>query len=162
MRLFCSWGKQRHLLTPEGLAAYHRRLARIHAAKVHREFQQQVKNLQRVLEPIGTSERHPGAQVRSAVISHLLTVEDFLKSIYHFFKCVDMSRSKESTACEDSEESGSSHKHPLRPSFDRALTGYLMCIDCGHNGIPNEGEAQHLALHLRAAGFSRTTTGSAT
>lgn len=149
-------------LTPEGLAAYHRRLARIHAAKVHREFQQQVKNLQRVLEPIGTSERHPGAQVRSAVISHLLTVEDFLKSIYHFFKCVDMSRSKESTACEDSEESGSSHKHPLRPSFDRALTGYLMCIDCGHNGIPNEGEAQHLALHLRAAGFSRTTTGSAT
>jgi len=43
----------------------------------------------------------------------------------------------------------------MRPTLDRSVTGYVMCIDCGHNGILSEGEAQHLALHLKAAKFGK-------
>merc|ERR1712113_412856 len=64
----------------------------------------------------------------------------------------------------DDSEDGSNSGHsgrpqvpaqPLRPTLDRASVGYVVCIDCGHNGVLSEGEQQHLALHLRAARFGK-------
>ena len=37
----------------------------------------------------------------------------------------------------------------MAPAIDRDLAGYVACLNCGHNGVLSEGEAQHLALHLR-------------
>jgi len=43
-----------------------------------------------------------------------------------------------------------------QPAIDHAMAGYIMHIDCGHNGIMDEVDLRQLALHLRAARFGRT------
>lgn len=102
-----------------------------------------------------------------AVLGHLREIETFISSIYRFFKCVDLASDdaglseagfagvSSSAVDADSSEEGAADPQPRppRPIFDRALTGYGCWVDCGHNGILSEGEAQHFALHLRAAGF---------
>jgi len=45
-----------------------------------------------------------------------------------------------------------------QPNIDHATSGYIMHVDCGHNGMLDEVELRQLSLHLRAAGFSRTAT----
>lgn len=44
----------------------------------------------------------------------------------------------------------------LLPKIDHTLSGYIMHVDCGHNGLLDEVELRQLNLHLRAAGFGRT------
>merc|ERR1712012_1124660 len=48
----------------------------------------------------------------------------------------------------------------MRSMVDRSIIGYVMCINCGHNGTLHKGEAQHLALHLRAARFGKYADGT--
>lgn len=43
----------------------------------------------------------------------------------------------------------------LRPMLDRSFTGYLVTLDCGHNGLLGEGELHQLAMHLKHAGFGK-------
>jgi len=43
-----------------------------------------------------------------------------------------------------------------QPNIDHATSGYIMHVDCGHNGLLDEDELRQLSLHLSAAGFGRT------
>lgn len=43
-----------------------------------------------------------------------------------------------------------------QPKIAHAISGYIMHVDCGHNGLLDEVELRQLGLHLRAAGFGRT------
>jgi len=43
-----------------------------------------------------------------------------------------------------------------QPAIDHTTAGYIMHIDCGHNGAMDEVDLRQLALHLRAARFGQT------
>ncbi|CAJ1353905.1 unnamed protein product [Effrenium voratum] len=151
-------------LTPQRLADYHRQMARFGVAKARRDFRQYMTVLQRNLEASVAQNECP---LSGAVLQHLREVESFLTTIYRFFKCVDMGGGEERTeggdvrqsvssppeaASDDSEEGP---KTAPKPSLDRGVAGYVACLNCGHNGVLSEGEAQHLALHLRSARFGK-------
>jgi len=65
---------------------------------------------------------------------------------------VPLSDSSDEKFVEGLKESGA----VLQPKIDHATTGYIMHVDCGHNGLLDEVELRQLSLHLRAAGFGRT------
>jgi len=164
-------------LTPDRLAAYHRHLSRAFVAQARREFRQYLSTIRRSLESLPRDDGTPSAQLITTVLAHLREIEGFLTCIYRFFKCVDLAGSSsgvpppapesftprgagaapaDAAASDDSEEGREHHSsRPLRPTLDRSLVGYVMCIDCGHNGILSQGESQHLALHLKNARFGK-------
>mmetsp|Transcript_101256 Transcript_101256/g.287111 ORF Transcript_101256/g.287111 Transcript_101256/m.287111 type:complete len:876 (+) Transcript_101256:75-2702(+) len=170
-------------LAPERLAAYHRRLSRSIVAQVRREFRQCLSTIRRALEesPAGggrdVRDDDVALQLCGVVMTHLREVESFLTVIYRFFKCVDFagaaltgppappdvggSSGADPAAMSDDSESGhpgdpqGAAPSPPRPVLDRAAVGHVVCLECGHNGVLNQGEMQHLALHLRAARFGK-------
>lgn len=159
-------------LTPERLSTYHRQISRSLLAQVRREFRQHVSIIRRALEATTRDDSVPGSELAAAALAHLREVEAFVTAIYRFFKCVDISANGGADALEAADTSGSAlgsdagnsddseeRERPTgrspRPTIDRSLTGYSMCINCGHNGVLNEGEAEHLALHLRHARFGK-------
>ncbi|CAK9078704.1 unnamed protein product [Durusdinium trenchii] len=157
-------------LTPSRMSDYHRQLARVGVARVRRDFRQQLSALQRSLD---ASVAQGDCPLSAAVLTHLREVEKFMTAIYRFFKCVDISGqgdlerpdsgegvgpNRSPTALmevgsDDSEEGA--RAHVPKPSIDRSWAGYVACLNCGHNGVLSEGEAQHLALHLRTAQFGK-------
>lgn len=169
--------------TPGKMAEYHRQLARIGVARVRRDFRQHLAALQRNLE---TSVAQNDCALSAAVLGHLREVEKFMTAIYRFFKCVDINGQGDPTlerleasggdgvlrppnrsptalmevGSDDSEEG--SRIHVPKPNLDRSLAGYVACLNCGHNGVLSEGEAQHLALHLRTAKFGKYADEAAT
>eukprot|EP00747_Dinoflagellata_sp_TGD_P221215 gnl/TRDRNA2_/TRDRNA2_93082_c0_seq1.p1 gnl/TRDRNA2_/TRDRNA2_93082_c0~~gnl/TRDRNA2_/TRDRNA2_93082_c0_seq1.p1 ORF type:complete len:888 (+),score=146.17 gnl/TRDRNA2_/TRDRNA2_93082_c0_seq1:138-2801(+) len=145
-------------LTPDKLARYHRRLARLLVAQVRRDFRRQLEPLRCALEQ--ALER---PAFTNALLGHLREVEDFISSIHRFFEGVDGVGS--SSAPTDTGEgrhaaSAPSSKSP-RPVLDRSTTGYLVTVECGHNGVLVQGELTHVALHLRASGFCQPQTAEA-
>eukprot|EP00928_Gymnodinium_smaydae_P043416 TRINITY_DN2908_c0_g1_i4.p2 TRINITY_DN2908_c0_g1~~TRINITY_DN2908_c0_g1_i4.p2 ORF type:complete len:156 (-),score=48.42 TRINITY_DN2908_c0_g1_i4:195-662(-) len=61
-------------------------------------------------------------------------------------------------ASDDSEEghsrqSGTSAS--VNRGVDRSAVGYVVTLNCGHNGSLSDGEVQHLICHLRAARFGK-------
>lgn len=56
---------------------------------------------------------------------------------------------------ESASRSPSKGSNSLRHPFERAVTGYLLCVESGHNGHLSEGEMGHLAMHLRSAAFGK-------
>mmetsp|Transcript_15428 Transcript_15428/g.42398 ORF Transcript_15428/g.42398 Transcript_15428/m.42398 type:complete len:925 (+) Transcript_15428:107-2881(+) len=168
-------------LTPARLSEYHRHLSRAHVAQVRREFRHFVSEIRRSLEPLSRDGSQPASQLCALVLSHLREIEGFMTAIYRFFQCINIEGNSSSTstsvdllvsglsssstaahgaeAVNSSDDSEEGRERPSaappRPTLDRSITGYVMCIDCGHNGILNAGELQHLALHLRAARFGK-------
>jgi len=162
-------------LSPERLSAYHRQLSRTTVAHVRREFRQYLSAIRRGMESsVVRDDGAAGGDLRAALLSHLREVEGLLTSIYRFFKCVDLAGTSGATPgsssggagdpnlSDDSEdpraaEEGREHNstNQPRPALDRSVVGHVMCIECGHNGVLNEGEVQHLALHIRTAKFGK-------
>mmetsp|Transcript_97163 Transcript_97163/g.279176 ORF Transcript_97163/g.279176 Transcript_97163/m.279176 type:complete len:907 (+) Transcript_97163:194-2914(+) len=161
-------------LSPERLSVYHRQLSRTTIAHVRREFRQYVSLISRHFESPSSREDVPGgAELRAAVLGHLREIEGLLTTIYRFFKCVDIAGgtvpstasqasgdptwsddSEDPRVVEEAREAALGGSQP-KPTLDRSVTGYVMCIECGHNGVLNEGEVQHLALHIKAARFGK-------
>lgn len=159
-------------LNPDKLASYHRHLSRSLVAQVRRDFRQQLSSVRRAMESVARDDGSPSSALCACVLSHLHEIEGFMTTIYRFFKCVDIVGSAagasllhsdllsgmgaDAAGCDDFEE-GRDHAstRPLLPTIDRSISGYVMCIDCGHNGILSEAEMQHLALHLRASKFGK-------
>lgn len=115
------------------------------------------------------------------MLAHLRELEDFLTAIYNFFEdiplvgsacgadggsalrsqsCHAVSSPEGATAGDDVEQGPSMVKSNQREiQIDRGVAGYLVSIECGHNGILSGGELQHLSLHLRAARFGKYSEG---
>jgi len=145
-------------LMPERLATYNRQLSRVLVAQVRREFRQHVASLRRSLEPLMKDENQFASQLCTAILAQLQEIESFMTAIYRFFKCVDIVGAgvgNEGPASDDSEEGREHSSRPMRPTFDRSQTGYVMCIDSGHNGNLSDAELHHLVLHLQAARFGK-------
>merc|ERR1712217_664685 len=118
------------------------------------------------------------------VLHNLCEVESFISSLGRFFKSVDLSlpynkqhhstkaneNSIEQTPLSDSSDEklleaggerteGLSSKHSAaspQPAIDHASAGYIMHIDCGHNGVLDDVDMRQMSLHLRAARFGRS------
>lgn len=123
------------------------------------------------------------ALLRAQTLEHLREVEAFLACVCHFFSGAGAPTDGDDAGVADSNtgasacdavastapqslgrpqqvpdsapSSPSRSSKTARPAFDRALTGYLMCVECGHNGHLSEGEMAHLRLHLRSAAFGK-------
>jgi len=144
-------------------------------------LEQALRNMGDTAPHIGTNEQ--AEQLRAAVLDHLSEVEGFVSAIGRFFKSVDLMPARASegggtTTSVSSRTSGDSSDERLDftggslfdscsprppetpattpwPTIDHATFGYLIHIDCGHNGVLDESEFRHLGLHLRAARFGR-------
>jgi len=111
------------------------------------------------------------------VLHHLTSVESFVSNLSRFFKSVDLAvpyskqqghgvETQHVTEESASPSSDSSDEKTLeglkasgavpQPKIDHAASGYIMHVDCGHNGLLDEVELRQLSLHLSAAGFGRT------
>jgi len=164
-------------LTPDRIATYHRQLSRFLVAQVRRDFRSRLSAIRRALEP-ATRDDQMASKLFNSVLAQLREVDGFISSIYRFFKCVDLAgddpglaeggfagmhtsssadgvASGSSSGVETPPEEGATDPpaRPPRPNFDRALTGYGVWVDCGHNGIMNDSEIQHFSMHLKAAEF---------
>lgn len=174
-------------LNPEKLSTYHRQLARSQVLQARREFRSRLASIRRTLEPCAQNDGQASSRLCSTVLSHLREIDGFLSSLYRFFKCVDLASEKgtpkistqegvdvelgrisvdsspsvssETGVSGDSSEEGGDNVplRPPRPVFDRTGIGYGVWVDCGHNGVFCEGEVMHFLLHLRAAGFGRSS-----
>jgi pimeloyl-ACP methyl ester carboxylesterase len=111
------------------------------------------------------------------VLHHLTAVESFVSNLSRFFKSVDLAvpysrqqghgvetpNAMDEVTALSSESSDEKILEGLKgsgavpqPQIDHATSGYIMHVDCGHNGLLDEVELRQLSLHLRAAGFGRT------
>eukprot|EP00929_Paragymnodinium_shiwhaense_P085843 TRINITY_DN46298_c0_g1_i2.p1 TRINITY_DN46298_c0_g1~~TRINITY_DN46298_c0_g1_i2.p1 ORF type:complete len:896 (+),score=215.13 TRINITY_DN46298_c0_g1_i2:114-2801(+) len=153
-------------LTPEKLSSYHRDLSRSMVEEVRRSFRLKVSTIRRSVEPLARDgSSGVSAQLGSLILNHLREIEGFITAIYRFFKYMDMANGVAGldgnmdgtvNSSDESEKGrdGAASK-PHRPALDRLATGYMMPIECGHNGVLSEGELQTLALHLRDAQFGK-------
>lgn len=167
-------------LTPDRVAVYHRQTSRLLVAHVRRLFRQHLTAVRRTLEPLARDDGLPPSALCAAVLRRLSEIEGFMTVLYRFFKCVDTPGSAGGAAaaaalpsgvpgappppppgpCDSPGDDSEDNRDPtstrsLRPAVDRSVTGYLMLIDCGHNGVLSDTELQHLAMHLRAARFGK-------
>jgi len=143
-------------------------------SRVRREFRQQMSRVRRSLEHASCDHGSPGAVLCATVLSHFCEIESFVTAICRFFKRVDIAnpsaatsggvasslmseRRTDASATSDSEESKESMERgrAVLPFINAITTGFVLCIDCGHNGVLSNSELQHLALHLRAARFGK-------
>mmetsp|Transcript_148919 Transcript_148919/g.478475 ORF Transcript_148919/g.478475 Transcript_148919/m.478475 type:complete len:920 (+) Transcript_148919:159-2918(+) len=113
-----------------------------------------------------------------SVQAQLAEVESFVNTLCRFFKSVDLAlpfsrqkgqQSGDGMASPDVTTQSDSSDEKLadivadgklgsltpQPSIDHAVAGYIMHLDCGHNGLMDEVECRQLALHLRSARFGR-------
>mmetsp|Transcript_58950 Transcript_58950/g.140729 ORF Transcript_58950/g.140729 Transcript_58950/m.140729 type:complete len:882 (+) Transcript_58950:108-2753(+) len=164
-------------LTPAKLSVYHRQICRALVAQVRREVRAHLAPVRRALEVHGRDDGQPQSKLCSTVLAHMREIDGFVTSVYRFFKCIDLATSangippvgesadgRADVADSDSSEACGNepiHSRPPRPTFDRELTGYVVCVDCGHNGILSDGEVSHLAIHLRAAQFGMHSAATA-
>eukprot|EP00439_Symbiodinium_sp_Y106_P082662 s620_g22.t1 len=74
-------------LTPDRLSDYHRTLARGAVARARRELRQNLAVLQRNLEMAVAQTDCP---LCGALLGHLTEVENFMTSLYRFFKSIDL------------------------------------------------------------------------
>lgn len=147
-------------LTPERLSIYHRQLSRVLVAQLRREFRQKFSKIRGVLEPLSCDDALSASRLSAAILRSVREVGCFISSINYFFRRIDLATdgaSSDDTQASDSDGEDCDNPQFLQPmpNFDRALTGYLLCVGCGHNSFLGRGEVQHLALHLRAIGFGR-------
>mmetsp|Transcript_52577 Transcript_52577/g.140752 ORF Transcript_52577/g.140752 Transcript_52577/m.140752 type:complete len:175 (-) Transcript_52577:40-564(-) len=165
------------------ITTYHRRLARSRVGLIRREFKRRLGALQHAFthaasSGAGGSDAQAGEQVdrlfRTA-LHHLGEVESFVATLSRFFKSVDLavpynrqqgcaperelqetsahlSDSSDEKLLDNSVDKASTSAKP-QPAIDHTSAGYIMHIDCGHNGIMDEVDMRQLGLHLRAARF---------
>jgi len=132
----------------------------------------------RILRSTGDPSGSPGGGVEDkqagenaerllrTVLYCLTAVESFASSLNGFFKSVDLavpynrqhghgeetmqevarvlSDSSDETILEGLKRSGA----VPQPQIDHATSGYIMHVDCGHNGLLGEVELRQLSLHL--------------
>eukprot|EP00931_Biecheleriopsis_adriatica_P086232 TRINITY_DN60943_c0_g1_i1.p1 TRINITY_DN60943_c0_g1~~TRINITY_DN60943_c0_g1_i1.p1 ORF type:complete len:907 (+),score=189.03 TRINITY_DN60943_c0_g1_i1:41-2722(+) len=154
-------------LQPETIGKYHRRLARARVALLRREFRRRQSTLQAALENASTQWSASGNEdlvdrLLRTVMQNLTEVEGFVSTLARFFKSVDLalpsgaSGIPEDSADEPPAASTARISEVVlepRPAIDRSSTGYIMHVDCGHNGPLDEVDLRQLSVHLRAAGF---------
>jgi len=161
-------------MTPERLASYHRHLSRAVVADARRGFRQCMVAVRKACDsPSLRDSTAWGPELRGVTLNHLKELEGLLGTIYRHFKCVDMAGGSQSVAdqSDDSEEGWAggvpppppmaAPTGPSKPVLDRSVVGYVMCIECGHNGALHDGEMHHLSLHLRAARFGKWAVANA-
>jgi len=167
------------VLAPEMLASYHRRLARTRMSQVRKEFRRRLIVVQQACSH--SSETQAGEQVPrllQTVLHHLDEVEKFVSHICRFFKKVDLALpykhcsglpgesllpdvsgpidSSDEKFVEASNDAADTTKQVTvapQPAIDHASAGFVMHVDCGHNGALEDVDLRLLALHMRAAGF---------
>lgn len=110
------------------------------------------------------------------VMHHLGEVEAFVSALGRFFKSTDLatasgrqhaddpaadagdlsdsSDEKQGARAGQREDEGPSATP--KPAIDHSVAGYVMHVDCGHNGSLDDVDLRQLALHLRAARFGRS------
>lgn len=149
-------------LTPENVTVYHRQLSRALMSRVRREFRQQMSRVRRTLEHASNNYGSPGSALCETILSHFCEIESFVTSICRFFKSVDVASlsaecGTDASPSSDSEETKESMERgrAALPIINAITTGFVVCVDCGHNGCLSDSELQHLALHLRAARFGK-------
>lgn len=166
-------------VSPDNLAVYHRQLVRSSVINVRRRFKRQCEEIRRGFESSTRDESAMGVELRSTVMGHLCEIEYLFTGIHSFFKFVDSAGSAHpsgasssnsafnpDTVSNDDEsevsaslEDGRCTSDPFLakplPAVDRDSFGYLMCLECGHNGILSASESQHLSFHIQAAGFGK-------
>jgi len=145
-------------LSPEQRLVYHRLLASAFVSRAREDFNTQLTRVLHGLEGSALEESSPRAMLYSAVCSHLRVIEGFLSALDNFFKRVDTHSSSGPSAMTIGAmetERGDPEIRTPRPIFNRSLTGYVMCVDCGHNGQLRDVELKQLRVHLRAAEFGR-------
>jgi len=170
-------------LSPDAMASYHRRLTRARVTLARKELRRRLNTLHlpRSVTPSsattssGLGESDQADRLLRTVHSMLGDVEGFVSSLDRFFKSVDLTlpynRQQSNGPAISSEspmQSDSSDEKWLdggipeslnlgtmtpQPDVDHAASGYIMHIDCGHNGLLDEVDMRQLSLHLRAARF---------
>mmetsp|Transcript_84209 Transcript_84209/g.195797 ORF Transcript_84209/g.195797 Transcript_84209/m.195797 type:complete len:900 (-) Transcript_84209:76-2775(-) len=170
------------VLQPEMITTYHRRLARARVAQIRKEFRRRFGGLQHAFTHIG-SNPGSGSDAQATelverlfrtVLHHLGEVESFVSTLSRFFKSVDLAApySRQELALQqepaaplsDSSDEkffdasvdakvGTAASAKPQPSIDHSMAGYIMHIDCGHNGLMDDVDMRQLSLHLRAAHF---------
>merc|ERR1712107_314732 len=97
-------------------------------------------------------------QLRSTVLHYLCEVEDFISTLACFFKAADLAPDGKqfNGSASGAHDCGVESQRLDWPPIDHSLGGYVMHVECGHNGTFDMAEFRHLALHLRHARFGRT------
>jgi len=152
-------------LTPDKLATYHQGLARALVAQARHKFCQRVRSLRQVLELAGQAEGAAAARLHATTMKHLHEVESLILDIERLLHCADVqcggadtktasttSKTDILMSLEDVTEALEGGR-PTFAGFERSRTGYVLCVDCGHNGSFSDGEEALLEVHLRAAQF---------
>jgi len=161
-------------LTPEKVSIYHRQLTQTMMSRVRREFRQQTSRVRRNLEQASCDYGSPGSALCATILTHFCELESFVTTICRFFRSVDIASQSAATsggvasslmsdcgtgapANSDSEEGKESigRGRAALPLINAVTTGFVVCIDCGHNGVLSDSELQHLSMHLRAARFGK-------
>lgn len=170
-------------LAPDMLSSYHRRLARVRVAQVRREIRRRLRALRHAFANLGPAGGSAEAAAPEAaerlvrtVMHHLGEVEAFVSELGRFFKSTDLATASGRQHADDSaadagnlsdssdEKQGTSsgqrhHEGPSatpKPAIDHSVAGYVMHVDCGHNGSLDDVDLRQLALHMRAARFGRS------
>jgi len=143
-------------------------------SRVCSEFHQQLSRVRRTLEHASCDYGSLGSALCTTVLSHFCEIEGFVTAICLFFKSVDIvspsaalpgdvasslmpecgTDASATTSSKESKESIERGKGAL-PFINPITTGFVLCIDCGHNGVLSNRELHCLALHLRAARFGK-------
>jgi len=149
-------------IKPEMLSNYHRRLSRERVVKVWKEFRRRLAGIRRLANTLLSDAAAPGttgsgtaggaqqgpedvaskAGVIRSVLRHLDIVEGSISAVARHFKSLDLA------------PAATTEKPGLSPSLDHAAIGYVMHVECGHNGALDEASLRQLSLHVLAAGVS--------
>lgn len=152
----------------DAISDYHRRLSRKRVTQAKRELRRRLSVLQASFSSpvdISPDSSDQVERIYKSIQARLADVESFLGLLGKFFKSVDLALPNSKNLSGDIGQGDSSdeksydnfaqteaHLKPL-PPLDHSTIGYIMHLDCGHNGLLDEVECRHLALHLRRAGF---------
>jgi len=161
-------------LTPKEMSVYQRQLTQASMSRVCREFRQQMSSVRPTLEQASYEYGTLGSALCATVLSHFREIEGFVTAICRFFESVDVASpsaaisvgvaSSLMSEC-GTDASATSYSKESKESMERCrgalpfinpiTTGFVLCIDSGHNGILSKSELHHLASHLRAARFGK-------
>jgi len=136
-------------LHPDSLAQFHRHLARARVTVVWREFRRRQSVLQGALGNLRVQGNDAAQQEQldrlvRTIILNLDEIGSFVSTLAAFFKSVDLAEVSENPV-----------QGEPRPVIDRSMAGYVMHVDCGHNGPLDEVDLRQLSLHLRVSKFGR-------
>lgn len=159
-------------LPADAISDYHRRLARKRVAQARRELRRRLSVLKTSFPLPGDISQDSSEQVEriyKTAQALLAKVEAFLCLLGKFFKSVDLALAVNKTLSGDLVQGDSSDEKCFdnftqteaslkpQPPLDHSTIGYIMHLDCGHNGLLDENECRQLALHLRRASFGTAT-----